>query len=154
MIPKELIPNTNATPDGGSISFLAIWRAIRRSRLLVLAIAAGAVLVAGLLTVKQRKIYRSSSMLVIDPAPSRPLGADVATVVDAAGSYWNNREYYETELRVISSSSVLQEVVRRLNLDHDSAFLENLPVSTSPKQANVPLDLAAAILVVVSRWSR
>lgn len=146
MIPKDLSISPEPVAESSGITFLALWLAVRRSWLLILAILAASVLIAGFGTLRQRKIYRSSSTVEIDPSPPRPLGSQVQTVMDATGSYWNNKEYYETQLRVITSSTVLLEVVRRLRLNGDGAFIANLPASAPPSESKTTVENASAVL--------
>jgi capsular exopolysaccharide synthesis family protein len=148
MIPKDF-PTASPEPlvaESGGITFLALWVAIRRSWLLILAIFAASVLIAGLGTLRQRKIYRSSSTIEIAPSPPRPLGSQVQTMMDSTGSYWNNKEYYETQLRIITSSTVLLEVVRRLNLNGDGGFIANLPAAASPTNPKTSVEAARGVL--------
>jgi succinoglycan biosynthesis transport protein ExoP len=131
MIPKETtVTRPEPTPDAAAITFSAVGQALRRHWLGAVVLVVVSLVAAGLFTFRQRKIYRSTATVQIDPTPPRPLGVQVQTVVDmAAGSYWNNREYYETQLRVITGSGVGLEVVRRLHLEQDGAFMRNLPAS-------------------------
>ncbi|WP_437673362.1 GumC family protein [Sorangium sp. So ce131] len=99
-------------------------------------------------TLGQKKIYQSAATVQFDPNPPRPLGRGVDTVVDmGAGSYWNNREYYETQYKVIRSMRVATAVVAQLNLQNDAYFLENLPKDAAPPAAKaVSPEEAAALL--------
>lgn len=84
-------------------------------------------------TLGQKKIYQSSATVQFDPNPPRPLGRAVDTVVDmGAGSYWNNREYYETQYKIIRSMRVALAVVAQLNLHNDVYFLDDLPKDAAP----------------------
>ncbi|WP_234022966.1 GumC family protein [Sorangium cellulosum] len=99
-------------------------------------------------TLGQKKIYQSSATVQFDPNPPRPLGRGVDTVVDmGAGSYWNNREYYETQYKVIRSMRVATAVVAQLNLQNDVYFLDNLPKDAAPPPAkSVSPEEAATLL--------
>lgn len=143
---QDVAPD-NEDSSGRGLTLSSVLQALWRSWPWILAALALGVVVSGLYTTRERKIYRSSSTLEIDPSPPRPLGSDVKTVVDvAAGSYWVNREYYETQLRIITSSGVGMEVVRRLNLHREPAFIENLPAGAKPPRREIPLDTAFRVL--------
>ncbi|WP_437598121.1 GumC family protein [Sorangium sp. So ce590] len=100
-------------------------------------------------TLGQKKIYQSTTTVQLDPNPPRPLGRGVDTVVDmGAGSYWNNREYYETQYKVIRSMRVALAVVAQLNLQSDAYFLENLPKeAAAPAPKTVTAEEAAELLL-------
>lgn len=99
-------------------------------------------------TLGQKKIYQSAATVQFDPNPPRPLGRGVDAVVDmGAGSYWNNREYYETQYKVIRSMRVALAVVAQLNLHNDAYFLKNLPKdATPPAPMSVTPEEAAELL--------
>jgi capsular exopolysaccharide synthesis family protein len=99
-------------------------------------------------TLSQRKIYRATTSIQIDPTSVQPLGRQVEQVVEVgAGSYWTNKEYNETQFKIIQSQSVAVEVVKTLGLNRDSAFLANLPAgATPPPPREVPVDAAAGAL--------
>lgn len=75
-------------------------------------------------TLRQTKIYSSTCSLLIDAQMPQVLGAEVRDVVDVgAGSYWFNKEFYETQYKVIKSRSMAERVIEQLGLSHDLAFL-------------------------------
>ncbi|MDC3953836.1 polysaccharide biosynthesis tyrosine autokinase [Polyangium jinanense] len=98
-------------------------------------------------TLGQVKIYQAQSTILFDPNPPRPLGQKVENIVDlGAGSFWDNREYYETQYKIIQSMKVATAVVSELGLQHDGSFLGNLPPGTPAPDANVPEEIAAEVL--------
>ncbi|WP_437575758.1 GumC family protein [Sorangium sp. So ce887] len=100
-------------------------------------------------TLGQKKIYQSTTTVQFDPNPPRPLGRGVDTVVDmGAGSYWNNREYFETQYKVIRSMRVALAVVARLSLQSDAYFLQDLPrEAAAPAPKTVTAEEAAELLL-------
>ncbi len=138
-------PSDPSTVDS-TLKLLALWHTVRKNWILVLAVLVCTVLVAGLYTTRQQKIYRSSALVEIDPNPPRPLGTQVQSVVDmGAGSYWSNREYYETQLKIIQGRSLSEWVVRRLHLERDAGFLGNTARGEGPP-ASVTIETAANTL--------
>jgi capsular exopolysaccharide synthesis family protein len=64
--------------------------------------------------------------MVIEPTPPQPLGRQVQAIVDLGGSgYWNNKEYYETQFKILQSQRVAVDVIRTLGLNRDPGFLGN-----------------------------
>ena len=100
-----------------------------------------AVLVATIFdTVGQKRIYAASTTIRIDPNPPQPLGKNVQSVVDVGnGNYWNNKEYFGTQIELLKGRSIARETVRTLNLQKDEAFLSNaLPGTTIKKPSKEP----------------
>ena len=59
-------------------------------------------LVTVFFTLSQKKIYRATASIQIDPTSLHPLGRQVEQVVAVgAGNYWTNREYTETDRKSV-----------------------------------------------------
>ncbi len=131
----NLTPATPAEKTEESLLTPAMAIAAARKNWLIIVIVTAVVgLGVSFYTLGQKKIYSSHAQLKIDPTPPRPLGQKVQAVVDVgAGNFWSNLEYYETQYKIIKSQSVAEEVVRRLNLQDDEAFLQNVPQNEKPQ---------------------
>jgi len=109
--------------------------------------AVAVALIATFNTLGQTKIYQAQATIQFDPNPPRPLGQKVESIVDlGSGSFWDNREYYETQYKIIQSMKVSLAVVNELGLNRDGAFLGNLPPGAPAPEANVPEENAAESL--------
>lgn len=98
-----------------------------KHRWIILAGVAVALCVDALWVLRQPKIYAATTVVQFEPNPPRPLGRQVEELDSSGlGSYWNMREYYETQYRVARSRGVAEGVVRRLGLQHDPDFM-NVP---------------------------
>jgi capsular exopolysaccharide synthesis family protein len=78
-------------------------------------------------TDRQPRLYRADCTIEYDTNPSRPLGT---AVEDNSIPYfygWGNREYVETQNRIIASRLVAEKAVRKLGLHHSPDFF-NVPV--------------------------
>ena len=123
------------------------WRTVRKHWVIAMATAVGVFLLVAFYTLGQTKIYQATATIQFDPNPPRPLGRGVDTVVEmGTGSYWNNREYYETQYKIIQSMRIALAVVRDLNLHNDAAFLENLPPGRVAPAMSVSPEDAAEVL--------
>jgi polysaccharide biosynthesis transport protein len=86
-------------------------------------------------TLRQPKIYESSTTLIIDTTQPQFLDDQVKEVLNTStGAYWSMREYAETQERVIQSRSVAQRVVEKLGLENDPAFLGVRPPTTAAER--------------------
>jgi capsular exopolysaccharide synthesis family protein len=81
--------------------------------------------IALLYSKSQPKIYEATTMLEINPHADQPLGEkdDGSSLDIGAGLYWDTREYYETQYKIMTSDRVLRTVVRDLALATDADFL-------------------------------
>jgi len=137
---------TNAAPHSGA-QLQQLWLSIRKHWRLVLGVAALVTVLVSFYVVGKTKIYRASTTLKIEPAAMRPLGDDVQAPGESAESYWWNKEYYETQFRLMKSRKVAEEVARRLGLHRDASFMQGLPsgARTKPGPDATVLDAAAVV---------
>ena len=78
---------------------------------------------------------------------------EIDMVVDiGAGNYWSNREYHETQYKIIQSMRVALPVVEQLDLQHDASFMTNkLSAKQPPTSAVRPEDVAEVDAVVAAK---
>jgi polysaccharide biosynthesis transport protein len=144
-------PRNAGGPTGRAegINHLVVWQTVRKYWTTALSTAVFVALIVTFYTLGQTKIYQASATVMFDPNPPRPLGQRVEAIVEmGAGSYWDNREYYETQYRIIQSTRVALAVVGELGLQHDAAFLADLPPGAKVPPGSQPVSegLAAEIL--------
>ncbi len=70
------------------------------------------------------RVYEASTTLEYDPSPQQPLGQDLQDVADPLGGFWSSREYYATQNRILTSRTIAERVVRRLELHQDESFYD------------------------------
>ena len=134
-----------ATSEGQGAS-LDQLRLLWKHRWIILAGVAVAVCLDALWVLRQPKVYAASATVQFDPNPPRPLGRRVDDIdTPGAGSYWNVREYYETQYRVARSRGVAEGVVRRLGLQHDPDFLHVRPEQRASFRSVSVSDAAMAL---------
>jgi capsular exopolysaccharide synthesis family protein len=147
-LPPPAPPETAGGPFGeeSRFSLFSIWNAIRKHWIVVLLVSCFVGSAVAFYTLGQTKIYEAEATLLFDPQPPRPLGTQVQAVVDVGGEYWNNKEYYKTQLWIIQSQRVALQVVKELGLQKSRAFIENLPANQTGTRREVLADDAAKIL--------
>jgi succinoglycan biosynthesis transport protein ExoP len=123
-------PSMETEEDPGGIEVrwadpAAVLRVLSRRRWLVGAVTLLVLAAVSIYTLRQPKIYEASTSLIIDASPPRFLdNTQMPEVVESGtGNYWFNKEYYETQYKVIASRAVSERVVEKLGLEHDLAFL-------------------------------
>lgn len=108
-------------------------------------VIATVVVVGGLVsawTMRQPRVYEASCSLEYDPTPPRPLGTKVEDVASPMLSIYANREFYETQNRIIASRVVAEMVVRRLGLHRDAEYM-GIAADQRPGWQGVTVDQAA-----------
>ncbi len=124
-------------------SVATMWRALRKHWTVAIATTVFVMLAVAFYTLGQTKIYRSTATIQIDPSAPQPLGKGVQTVVDmGAGDYVANRQYLETQYKIITSKRLATAVVERLGLHNDAAFLRNVPPRADLPPESVSVDRA------------
>jgi polysaccharide biosynthesis transport protein len=104
------------------IDFRAYWRTIRkRWPFVALAVIVGTAF-AFVFTYRQPKIYESVCQVIIEPMAPQVLPGAKDVVELGTGTYWANREFYETQYRIIQSTAVGQRTAEKLGLQYDPDF--------------------------------
>ncbi|HET6282419.1 MAG TPA: polysaccharide biosynthesis tyrosine autokinase [Polyangia bacterium] len=108
--------------DANKIDFRSYWRVVRKRWPIIALAALLGVGAAFIWTYRQPKIYEATCQIVIETMAPQVL-KDVKDVVElGTGSYWANKEFYETQYRIIQSTAVMRGVVERLGLQNDPAY--------------------------------
>ncbi len=118
------------------------WKIIRKRMWTVVAFFIITVTVVTIFTLRQKKIYEASASIIIEVDAPQVLG-NVREVYNLGpGSYWSNKEYFETQYKVITSRSVAQKVVQLLRLENNKDFLgiSHLPEEKQASILQEPID--------------
>ncbi|NOZ02317.1 MAG: polysaccharide biosynthesis tyrosine autokinase [Deltaproteobacteria bacterium] len=94
-----------------------------------------AVLAAVIVYTKQKTpIFRATAVLIVEHAPPRVLSGVKEVVELGSNNYWLAKEYFKTQVKVITGLDVAQRVVTKLHLDEDPDFLGIEPGQTISEQ--------------------
>lgn len=134
--PSPAVPPLPQSPENDPFDLLYYVRLFWRRKWVVIGTLLAVVVAVGSYTARQPKIYSSAANVIIDVTAPRVLDATVPEVMDnSSSSYWYNREYYETQNKVIVSRSVSTRVVEKLGLQSDPSFLGAQKISDPQKRA-------------------
>jgi capsular exopolysaccharide synthesis family protein len=81
-----------------------------------------ATVIAFVYTYRQPKIYEATCQVIIDPQAPQVLPGAKDVVELGTGTYWANKEFYETQYRIIQSTSVGQRTAEKLGLQYDPDY--------------------------------
>lgn len=116
--------NPGVEPQSQGLDPRFYLRVLNRRKWLILLVFAAVVGGTALYTMRQPKVFGAQISVIIDITAPRFLDRDVQDVnTDSYSNYWANKEYYETQHKVILSRAVAQRVVEKLGLQSDAAFL-------------------------------
>jgi capsular exopolysaccharide synthesis family protein len=147
-MPSAENPLARSSAEDSAASVVALLRALRKHWVAIAACAALGVGVAYAYAKSLPKVFQSAAMIEIDPHAAQPLGDKANPILDlGAGLFFDSREYYETQYRIITSEKVLGAVARDLGLANDLSFMG---LKSAPAQ---PMSAAAAAGVLRGRVS-
>jgi polysaccharide biosynthesis transport protein len=112
----------NLEAGESKIDFRAYWRTIRKRWPFVILSVIVATVIAFVLTYRQPKIYEATCQVIIEPMTPQVLPGSKDVVELGTGTFWANREFYETQYRIIQSSAIGQRTVEKLGLQFDPDF--------------------------------
>ncbi len=145
------LPTSSRAAAPSPVSLRDIFNIARKHVLLVLVCWIAVVAIVLFWTLGQAKIYRAEVLLRLDPDPPRPLGQKVEVVGREASSYWNRREFYESEYRIMKSMRLCVAVVRSLGLNADPSFVgvrQSKQAGWKPISVDEAAELLAKRLIV------
>ncbi len=107
---------------GSKVDLLSYWRTIRKRWPFVVLSMIIATVVAFVYTYRQAKVYESTCQIIIDSQPPQVLPGSKDVIEMGTGSFWGNKEFYETQYRIIQSTNVGQRTAEKLGLQYDPDY--------------------------------
>ena len=110
--------------DGSAskIDLRAYWRTLRKRWPFVILAVIVATVIAFVYTYRQPKIYEATCQVIIEPMAPQVLPGSKDVVELGTGTYWANKEFYETQYRIITSTSVGLRTAEKLGLQYDPEY--------------------------------
>jgi capsular exopolysaccharide synthesis family protein len=113
-----------ASPDdtADKVDLRSYWRTLRKRWPFVALSVVVATVIAFVYTYRQPRIYEATCQVIIEPMAPQILPGSKDVVELGTGTYWANKEFYETQYRIITSSSVGQRTAEKLGLQYDPDY--------------------------------
>jgi capsular exopolysaccharide synthesis family protein len=108
--------------DRSKIDLRSYWRTVRKRWPFVVLSMIIATVIAFVYTYRQAKVFESTCQIIIDPQAPQVLPGSKDVVEMGTGSFWGNKEFYETQYRVIQSTIVGQRTAEKLGLQYDPDY--------------------------------
>ena len=116
---KKISPVASEDSDEGAFDILFYFSLLRKHLILIGVVLIASVVLSGLYTLRQPKVYAAHTSLIINSRAPRVL-TNVQEVAPAAGgNYWATEYFYRTEHKVIESRLVAKGAADILNILHD-----------------------------------
>jgi succinoglycan biosynthesis transport protein ExoP len=107
---------------GNRIDLRAYWRTIRKRWPFVVLAMIVATVVAFVYTYREPKVYEATCQVIIEPMAPQVLPGSKDVVELGTGTYWATKEFYETQYRIIQSTTVGQRAAEKLGLQYDPDY--------------------------------
>ncbi len=112
-----------ASPEG-ELHLRDYWRTIRKRLWLILALALIVSTIAAMRQADQPDVYQARSRVQVDTESYNPvLGASKGSSYYVDNSYMDP-EYFNTQVQIVTSPTLLRRVAKTLDLEHNRTFLD------------------------------
>ena len=129
--PPIVVYGEEAGPEG-ELHFRHYWRTIRKRLWLIIGLAIIVATIAALKQSRQPDIYLAHARVQVDVESSNPaIGASKGYYVD---NTFMDPEYFNTQVQILSSPTLLRRVAKTLDLEHNGTFLNPLVENRSTWQ--------------------
>lgn len=123
-----------ASPEG-EMHLRDYWRTIRKRLWLIIGLAVIVATIAALRQARQPDVYQARGRVQVDTETYSPaLGASRGNSYYIDNSYMDP-EYFNTQVQILSSPSLLRRVAKNLDLEHNSNFLNSRVENPSTMQS-------------------
>jgi capsular exopolysaccharide synthesis family protein len=123
-----------ASPEG-EMHLRDYWRSIRKRLWLIIGLAVIVATIAALHQARQPDVYQARARVQVDTETSSPaLGASRGGSYYIDNSYMDP-EYFNTQVQILSSPTLLRRVAKTLDLEHNTNFLNSRVDNTSTLQS-------------------
>jgi capsular exopolysaccharide synthesis family protein len=109
-------------PAAGQRDLRSYWRTVRKRWPFVVLSMIIATVIAFVYTYRQAKVYEATCQIIIESQAPQVLPGSKDVVELGTGSFWANKEFYETQYRIIQSTGVGQRTAEKLGLQYDPDY--------------------------------
>ena len=121
--PPVVAYGEEASPEG-EMHLRDYWRTIRKRLWLIIGLAVIVSTIAALRQARQPDVYQARARVQVDAETYSPaLGASKGSSYYVDNSYMDP-EYFNTQVQILSSPTLLRHVAKTLDLEHNRAFLD------------------------------
>jgi polysaccharide biosynthesis transport protein len=115
----EFLRSRNAPKLDDGIGLIEVWRIVRRRIRLTLYLVAAAIFITGLVVFIRTPTFTARTTLLISPEAPQVLDM-TQLMTDSAGDL--DYDYYKTQFELLKGRVLAARVIKKLDLEHNSAF--------------------------------
>ncbi|HET6340375.1 MAG TPA: Wzz/FepE/Etk N-terminal domain-containing protein, partial [Polyangiales bacterium] len=115
-------PTSLSTGRAATTQVVEYFGVLWKRKWIVLLVAVLGTAAAYAWTMRQPRVYQADCLIEYDPNPPKPLGREVEDVASPM-MWWETREYFATQNKIIASRAVAERVVRKLSLHENPDFM-------------------------------
>ncbi len=151
-------PNSLPEENSDGIDFGYYLQVIRRRAWVIASALVLGVTLAIVFTLAKTKVYEATASIVIDPRPPQVFGSEIQEVVQlGTGTYWANKEYYNTQVEIVAGYDLVKLTVTNNQLHQNPSILPNTTDSTETEEERIERATSiihSSLLVTRKRDSR
>jgi capsular exopolysaccharide synthesis family protein len=137
-------PTATTLAEDAASGALRLWKTFRKHWAIILSTLILSVGIAVTYNRTAEVAYQATALVEFDPNPIRPLGEKGANLSPNYSSYWDHREFFETQYKLLVSDEIMRRVIQTLGLMSDPDFLPKKPAKEGTRPFGVD-DLAAVL---------
>ncbi|HVZ71752.1 MAG TPA: polysaccharide biosynthesis tyrosine autokinase [Polyangia bacterium] len=123
MTPSSDLPANDPGAAAPQRDLRSYWRTVRKRWPFVVLSMIIATVIAFVYTYRQAKVYEATCQIIIESQAPQVLPGSKDVVELGTGSFWANKEFYETQYRIIQSTGVGQRTAEKLGLQYDPDYM-------------------------------
>jgi len=116
-------PTATTLAEDAASGALRLWKTFRKHWAIILSTLILSVGIAVTYNRTAEVAYQATALVEFDPNPIRPLGEKGANLSPNYSSYWDHREFFETQYKLLVSDEIMRRVIQTLGLMSDPDFL-------------------------------
>lgn len=108
------------------------WNVVKKRRWVILAVVIVATAGSMVFASRQPRIYKATATVIVEPQAPKILGGEIGEILElGAGQWWSSLEYFNTQLKIITSRALARAVVNKYKLHRDPRVVGDPPPGAS-----------------------
>jgi succinoglycan biosynthesis transport protein ExoP len=132
---SPIVGYDDETSPEGEVHLRDYWRTIRKRLWMIVALAVIVSTLAGIRQARQPDVYQARARVQVDTESYSPaLGASRGSSIYVDNNSYMDPEYFNTQVQILSSPTLLRRVAKNLDLEHNRNFFNPLRENRSTWQ--------------------
>jgi len=128
----------NQTTDGQGTDILRYWLLVRSRLWLVIALAVVVTVLVGVIVKDMPTVYKATVTMLLSPEQAKAI-----SMQDMFADNVGSRTYFNTQLGIIQSRSILEQLISEMDMVHSPEFVSSKPSKLTWLKSILKLDRAS-----------